>query len=523
MKDLKVLLEDNSGILLAWEKAPLASEYVIMGKDDTFNDSIVTRTKDNSIFLSKDQLDTIIALYVEYNYSDGYKDYSIDRTNVYFRKNNGYKILLVQCIESYNGISISYGSNDIYDKYYIYEKSEDKCTKIIETEDFQICSKKIKEGHVYYIEAYIRNENNEYKLGGRSLDFICKPQQVVYSGVDTKVSIIIPAYNAFPTLARTIDSLIFSSLKDIEVILLNDGSKDDTLNVMEWYKNKYPELIQVIDKENEGSSKTRYKGLDYVHSKYVFFMDADDLVHFNMLKKMYECIELTDSDFVMNKIIVRQDVDTTEIYFSNINDPDNKDRYIVKDYNSLILDKYNGSYENFYLITLWHVLGKTSLFKEHEMPHFNNYEDMAYTRVLFSYANKFAFQMDSYYVWDRRYGLYFTSTSKRSERYDTIEKKIHMYVDSAFYFVNDLNMDRIEYLYLDAIHDIADYVENTIDAVDQYNNVYNRDNLYMELSYYYLKMYDVLNFELIKQDQRAYKIAEGILRIMNNALEKEEQ
>ena len=517
MKELRVLFDDNLGLYIAWEKSVIANKYVILGKDDTFNDVILKEVTDNIIYLEKNELEGIVAISVEYVVTDDLtkKDVTIDRTNSYVRRINAYKFILPSCIRSYKGLSLSYATNNIYDRYFIYEKVNDKYEKILETEDFQITTNKIKEGKTYYIEAYTKNESGVYELKGKSQDFICTPTEFVYNSKEPCVSIIIPAYNIARLLPRTLDSIVFSTLNNIEVILLNDGSKDNTLEVMNWYKNKYPGLITVVDKENEGQAKTRFLGLNYAHAKYTYFMDADDMVHPNMLSRMYDSISKEDADFVMNKIIARTDFDQYSIFFDHIDDHHNENRYIVKNYYDYIMNKHNGSYENFYLVTLWHQMGKTDLYRAHPMPHFNNYEDIAYVRVISSFADKFVFDMDAYYVWDRRVGVHLGSSSTRSEKYDSAEKKIEMYVDAVFYFVNDLSEERIEVLYYDALKDVAGYIEPTIDAFNS-GNPYNRDNLYIEYTYKYLKMHDVLNMQMIRQDERIYKIAEGVVMLVEN-------
>ena len=517
MKELRVLFDDSNGIYLVYEKSKIANKYVILGKDDTFNDIILKETKENIVYLKSDEVKGLVALGVEYIVTDDKtkKDVVIDRTNCHIRGINAYKILKVSAINSYKGITLSYASNTIYDKYYIYEKIDDKYNKILETEDFQINSKLFKEGNTYYIEAYSKDEEGNYILKAKTLDYECSITDYEYNNIDPKVAVVIPAYNASKQLARTIDSIIFSSLKDLEVVIVNDGSKDNTYEIMTWYKNKYPNLLKIVDKPNEGQAKTRYKALNFVNAKYTFYMDADDMVHPEMLSKMYECIVSEDADFVMNKVVAREKFDDYSIFFKHIDDKNNPTRSIVKTYEQFIMDKHNGSYESFYLVTLWHQLGKTELYKAHPMPHFNNYEDIAYIRTIASYGNKFAFQMDSYYVWDKRVGTYFTSTSKESERKDSTEKKSRMYVDAIFYFVNDCNKDRIHYLYYDALKDLRGFVNPTLEAVRK-GNKYNNDNIYIEESYKYLKMYDVLDMPLVKDDEELCKIVQDIIMLKEN-------
>lgn len=97
------------------------------------------------------------------------------------------------------------------------------------------------------------------------------------------VSVIIPAYNAEKTIEKCLDSLFNQTLKEIEIIVINDCSKDNTLKILKKYKNK----IKLIDnKKNLGPAGSRNKGLDVAQGKYIGFVDADDWVAPNMYELM---------------------------------------------------------------------------------------------------------------------------------------------------------------------------------------------------------------------------------------------
>lgn len=105
------------------------------------------------------------------------------------------------------------------------------------------------------------------------------------------ISVIIPVYNASKYLHRTIDSVLNQTYKDIELILVNDGSKDDSLSVCRYYENK-DERVVVIDKENGGVSSARNVGIDKATKKYISFMDNDDYMIPTYLETMYKYISM---------------------------------------------------------------------------------------------------------------------------------------------------------------------------------------------------------------------------------------
>lgn len=97
------------------------------------------------------------------------------------------------------------------------------------------------------------------------------------------VSIIVPAYNAEKTIEKCLDSLLNQTLKEIEIIVVNDCSSDNTLKILKKYKNK----IKLIDnKKNLGPAGSRNKGLDIATGKYIGFVDSDDWIAPNMYELM---------------------------------------------------------------------------------------------------------------------------------------------------------------------------------------------------------------------------------------------
>ena len=103
------------------------------------------------------------------------------------------------------------------------------------------------------------------------------------------VSVIVPCYNCEKTVERTLDSLAEQTLKGIELIVINDGSKDNTLSVLENWKQKHPDIdMKLYSKENEGIAATRTFGVEHVNGKYFGFLDSDDYTVPEMFQELYE-------------------------------------------------------------------------------------------------------------------------------------------------------------------------------------------------------------------------------------------
>ena len=110
-----------------------------------------------------------------------------------------------------------------------------------------------------------------------------------------KISVILPVYNSEKFLRKCIESVINQSYKNLEIIVINDGSKDNSLKILEEYEGK-DNRIHIINKENTGVSDTRNVGIDVATGDYIAFVDGDDWIELEMLEKMLDNIERTGSD-----------------------------------------------------------------------------------------------------------------------------------------------------------------------------------------------------------------------------------
>lgn len=113
-----------------------------------------------------------------------------------------------------------------------------------------------------------------------------------------KVSIIVPVYNAAKYLSECLDSLINQTIKEIEILCINDGSKDNSLDILNEYAKK-DERILVFSQENSGPAAARNVGLANASGEYLMFCDADDSYEPDMCNQMYKAIDSFDCDFVM--------------------------------------------------------------------------------------------------------------------------------------------------------------------------------------------------------------------------------
>lgn len=141
-----------------------------------------------------------------------------------------------------------------------------------------------------------------------------------------KISVIVPVYNVEKYLRKCLDSLVNQTLKDIEIIIVNDGTKDNCQIIIDEYEKKYPN-VKALKKENGGLSSARNFGLKHATGDFVAFVDSDDTVEDNYLEILYNNIIDTKSDIaVVGYKVVNENDDIT--YYST-KDADLDDDMVV--------------------------------------------------------------------------------------------------------------------------------------------------------------------------------------------------
>lgn len=103
-----------------------------------------------------------------------------------------------------------------------------------------------------------------------------------------KVSVIVPVYNAGKWLNAMLNCLVNQTLEDIEFIIVNDGSTDNSSDIIKLYFDNYPKKFKVLNQENKGQSAARNLGIECAQGEYIGFIDADDEITYDMFEKLYK-------------------------------------------------------------------------------------------------------------------------------------------------------------------------------------------------------------------------------------------
>lgn len=115
-----------------------------------------------------------------------------------------------------------------------------------------------------------------------------------------KLSVIVPVYNAGDNLRKCLESILIQKTEDVEILIINDGSTDNSGEIINEYASKYPQKLTCFEKENTGIADTRNFGISKANGKYIFFVDSDDYIETTLIKKLQTYME-QDIDIIKFK------------------------------------------------------------------------------------------------------------------------------------------------------------------------------------------------------------------------------
>ena len=114
-----------------------------------------------------------------------------------------------------------------------------------------------------------------------------------------KISVIVPVYNVENYLEKCLNSLVNQTLEEIEILVINDGSTDDSQKIIEVFQSKFPQKIKTFAKENGGLSDARNFGIDRATGEFLAFVDSDDYVSATMMEEMYGLAKKHEAEIVI--------------------------------------------------------------------------------------------------------------------------------------------------------------------------------------------------------------------------------
>lgn len=212
-----------------------------------------------------------------------------------------------------------------------------------------------------------------------------------------RLSVVVPCYKAEMFMSRTIAAILGSSLPDIELILVIDGSPQNDLEVANWYKDHYW-CVKVISQENWGLSFARNRWLEAATGEYVAFCDADDIPHPYMYENLYLACKNENTDIAIGQVLIRT-LPTRKEYHYKMKEN------LVYTFEEMVKNRHENN--DLYFVAVWNKIVKTEIaqkvkFSEAYPKQPFVYEDVAYTGTLYSYLDRFAYCADAIHTWDQR-------------------------------------------------------------------------------------------------------------------------
>ena len=507
--NLVIAYEDNKKLILEWDKNDLATEYELVGLNKLFIYEEITRTKTNKLSIRKDKIKNYIELRINYILNDKRisKEIILSKSNRLPLAKKEFETISIKCIKSYSGLTLSFDTQYIYDKYYLYVKDDNVYKLLMVIEDPQVNSTLIEENKVYMVEAY-NKENNDYVIKAKSNDYTCVIETVPKINGKPKISVAVPVFNSEGFIARCVDSVLLSTMHDIEVILIDDESTDNSPAIIDWYSKYYDGIVRSYHQKNIGVSGTRNRGIELATGDYIGLMDNDDLVHPRMYEELYEGIKKYNAPIAIAKTLIREDIENTNICLDVPNDK--KDRFKLYTYEEMFKYKNERDIKNIYFVAVWNKIIRADIIKDHLFPSQNHYEDSTYTKMIYSYMDNFVFAFDAYYIWDKRRRKT-TGTASTYNYNEKEEDKLlyhRLYCNSTFYAAKEGNIDRINYVIYDAIKESLEYLTET-NCKNSDNDIYN---LYKDAIKEVNSRHNILDVDLIKNDEEVKAFAEEMLK-----------
>jgi len=231
-----------------------------------------------------------------------------------------------------------------------------------------------------------------------------------------KISVIIPIYNVDSYIAKCLESVINQSYKNLEIIIINDGSTDKTKDICEHYANTDNRIV-LVNQNNQGISMARNKGLDMAAGEYIGFVDGDDWIDRDMYELLYKNLCKYDSDISMCKFVFINE--NGDLLYQRY---DLQERSVIYLENQEKMSNFIESEKNY----LWNKLYKKDLFNHIRFPKNKLFEDVFISCKLIDKANRIVISSEHKYYYLRRNNSITTQTFN-VQSLDIIEGYIERY------------------------------------------------------------------------------------------------
>lgn len=249
------------------------------------------------------------------------------------------------------------------------------------------------------------------------------------------VSIVVPIYNVAPFLRQCIESIDLLGHDEIEVILVNDGSTDDSRAICVEYEKRY-QNVMLIDKDNGGLSDARNVGTNFARGDYIYYLDSDDWLVPGAIGRLYEFAVANDCEIVQGGFYYAY---PDYLEYDNRWIEENDDPFCLSRENALCELIKNQYVKNF----AWGKLYKSSVVKTHLFPVGKFYEDSYWQHLIINQTVRYGvIPAPLYYYRQRKDSISGTVTNRRLDLFEGMETQL-LFVKEHYPELTGIIADRI--------------------------------------------------------------------------------
>ena len=348
----------------------------------------------------------------------------------------------------------------------------------------------------YYIDinSYYKLKEflNQYNFYKKHIDFSVEQKLIHKNNVDYPlVSVVIPVFNVADYVGKCIESIINQTLKNIEIICINDGSSDNSLDIITKYAS-IDNRIAIYSENNCGQSIARNLGMEVAKGKYIYFIDSDDLLDKNTLFELFKKCENEKLDLVF----FGAEAFTDDMLFNGFVEK-NKQNYIKKGkydrvYSGIDIFKLMSSNGDFTSSSCM-IFAKTNFYRNNNIKFINTilHEDEAFTFEACLLAKRVCCVNELYYKRRYRYGS--TMTVKKS--FENVYGYFRCYL-SMVDFIISKNIEICETIvsHINNVLNNAIYIyNNNIEFVEKHNYLVFHSYEYIKFYFHILKYCNIIN------------------------------
>lgn len=346
--------------------------------------------------------------------------------------------------------------------------------------------------------------------------------------MNKKITVIIPIYKVEQYLYKCLESVINQTLKDIEIICVNDCSPDNSSSILNEYKLKDDRIIIINHENNLGLGESRNSGIKIANGEYISFIDSDDYIESNFLEQLYNTAKKYNADIVSTLNILAVYDDRTEKYNYNKTDEWKKDNNLMEGRSSVSIENIMYETNEFTNVMSWNKIWKKDFITRNNL-YFQLKDrgediDVFYRTLLHDPVIAFNHHAIYYY---RQHNS--SIISSRGKDFNFIIQTIKCINNNILYY-QKYNISKLPYLLKEIIYNIIYEVENYDNKQEAFKYVHDyfltldlkKENfVYLNeyILFYTIKNFNDYNFfNLLKMQNYNFNSELNLLKLQNSYL-----